>query len=84
MDGETIMKVGEKLYCHKTGYFNGDQTIGNEFAIKGKSYPILESYDGLVEIIDEEGKRGWTVDTDKFREHFMKPLIPRKIKKHKL
>jgi hypothetical protein len=77
------MKVGEKLYCIETGFFSD----GCVYALIGKYYEVVDvSYDPLrVVIIDEEDKEHrWTVNTDKFKEHFMKPLIPRKIKKHKL
>lgn len=83
MDGENIMKVGEKLYCIETGFFSD----GGIYALMGKYYEVVTVWhDPLrVTIIDEENKEHrWSVNTDKFKEHFRVPLVSRKIKKHKL
>ncbi len=66
------MEVGDKIYCHKTGYFNGSTEDKDIFAIKGNTYTITEVRGGDFMILNERGNDDHTWSfCDEFYEFFV-------------
>lgn len=64
------LKVGDELYCHTTGYFNGS---GDCFAIAGKYYPITGVMRHTVYITNELGNRNHSWPEDGTLYKYFKP-----------